>query len=373
MLSKDATVSGAQAPDGTHRRVIVLGATGAFGRHVCAAVGAAGEEVLRVARRPGTATGAGRFFPMDLVGEGPDGLARLIDAERPYAVVNAAGAVWLCSPEAMRQANHALVDTVLAAMAAASWRPRLVHVGSVHEYAPQPPGTSLDERTPTRPTTLYGRTKLQGTEAVLKASAAGQVEAVVLRVSNAIGAGTSPGSLLGRVAAQLRAAEADREAVVRVSPLRASRDFVDARDAADAVLAAAALPVGGELINIGRGEAVPVRTMVERLITASGQRARIVEEAEPGARPATDQDWMRVETSRARRLLHWTVRHSIDSSARDLWEATAPGAETSPPGHPAATVPHPPRPETADHRPRGGSTRTTRTWPPQTRPVQQPE
>lgn len=88
----------------------------------------------------------------------------------------------------MQQANHALVDTVLAAMAAASWRPRLVHVGSVHEYAPQPPGTSLDERTPTRPTTLYGRTKLQGTEAVLEASAAGQVEAVVLRVSNAIGA-----------------------------------------------------------------------------------------------------------------------------------------------------------------------------------------
>ncbi|MGW3013538.1 NAD-dependent epimerase/dehydratase family protein [Streptomyces sp. NPDC001219] len=373
MLRQDATVSGAEARDGTRRRVLVLGATGAFGRHVCAAVTAAGEEVLRVARRPGPATAPGRFFPMDLTGAGPDGLARLIDAERPHAVVNAAGAVWLCSPEAMRQANHALVDTVLAAMAAASWRPRLVHVGSVHEYAPQPPGTSLDERTPTRPTTLYGRTKLQGTEAVRTASAAGQVEAVVLRVSNAIGAGTSPGSLLGRVAAQLRAAAADHEAEVRVSPLRASRDFVDSRDAADAVLAAASLPVAGELINIGRGEAVPVRTMVERLITASGRRARIVEEAEPGARPATEQDWMRVETGRARRLLHWTVRHSIDSSARDLWEATAPDAEPSPPDHPAATVPDTPRPETADHRPRGDRTRTTRTRPPRTRPVQQPE
>lgn len=373
MLRQHPTVSGAQAPDGTPRRVLVLGATGAFGRHVCAAAGAAGEEVLGVARRPGPATGPGRFFPMDLTGAGPGGLARLIDAERPYAVVNAAGAVWLSSPEAMRQANHALVHTVLAAMAAASWRPRLVQVGSVHEYAPQPAGTPLDERTPTRPTTLYGRTKLQGSEAVLTAAAAGQVEAVVLRVSNAIGAGTSPGSLLGRVAAQLRAADTDREAVIRVSPLRASRDFVDARDAADAVLAAAALPVGGELINIGRGEATPVRTVVERLITASGQQARIVEEAAPGSRATTEQDWMRVETGKARRLLHWTVRHSIDSSARDLWEATAPAAEPSPPDHPAATVPVPPRPETADHRPRGDSTRTTRTRPPRNRPVQQPE
>ncbi|MEW9522031.1 NAD-dependent epimerase/dehydratase family protein [Streptomyces tubercidicus] len=316
----------ADDPDGTHRRVLVLGATGAVGRHVCAAVRAAGDEVLMVARRPGTAAGAGRFFPMDLIGEGPDGLARLIDAERPYAVVNAAGAAWQCSPEVMRQANHALVDKVLAATAAASWRPRLVHVGSVHEYTPQPPGTSLDERTPTQPTTLYGRTKLQGTESVRTAAAAGQVDAVVLRVSNTIGAGTSPGSLLGRVAAQLRAAGADQEAVVRVSPLRASRDFVDARDAAHAVLAAAALPTGNELLNIGRGEATPVRTMVERLITVSGRQARIVETPEPGVGAAAAQDWMRVETGRARRLLHWAVRHDIDSSAHDLWQATATAA-----------------------------------------------
>lgn len=330
-------VSKAEDPDGTRRGVIVLGATGSVGRHISAAVRAAGEEVLMVARRAGTAAGAGRFFPMDLIGEGPDGLARLIDAERPYAVVNAAGAAWVSSPDVMQQANHALVDNVLAAMAAASWRPRLVHLGSVLEYAPQPPDTSLDERAPTRPTSLYGRTKLRGTEAVLTASAAGQVEAVVLRVSNVIGAGNSPGSLLGQVAAQLRAAEADGEAVVRVSPLRASRDFVDARDTADAVLAAAALPVGEEVINIGRGEAVPVRTMVERLIDASGKQARIVEKAEPvGVRAHTDLNWMRVETSRARRLLHWTARRSIDSSARDLWEGTAPGPAPRPPDHPAA-------------------------------------
>ncbi|MEU5214234.1 NAD(P)-dependent oxidoreductase [Streptomyces sp. NPDC020742] len=352
--------------------MIVLGATGAVGRHITAAVSAAGQEALSVARRP--VTGTGRFFPMDLIGGGPDELARLIDAERPYAVVNAAGAAWLCAPEVMRLANHVLVDTVLAAMAAASWRPRLVHVGSVHEYAPQPPETSLDERAPTQPVTLYGRTKLQGTEAVRTAAAAGHVDAVVLRVSNVIGAGTSPGSLLGQVAAQLRAAEADREAVVRVSPLRARRDFVDARDTADAVLAAAALPVGGELINIGRGEAVPVRTLVERLIAASGRPARIVEQAEPGARASAGLDWMRVDIGRARRLLHWTPRHSIDSSAHDLWHATTPGTDPSPPDHPAA---HRVGPAPATDPPRPSPRRHTQdpatAGPPVAHPHQRPE
>ncbi|MFE3329598.1 NAD-dependent epimerase/dehydratase family protein [Streptomyces sp. NPDC059176] len=305
-------------PDVPVRRVVVLGASGFIGRQVSAAVRAAGGEPLHVARRP-FGTGAAHCVPLDLVGDGPYALSRLLDTERPDAVVNAAGAVWSRAQETMRQANHTLVETVLAAIAAASWRPRLVHLGSVFEYAPPPPGTALDEQAPTRPTTPYGQSKLRGTQAVLAASGEGRADAVVLRLSNVIGAGTSPSSLLGQVAAQLRAADAGQEAVVRVSPLRASRDFVDVRDTADAVLAAASLPVDGQVINVGRGEAVPVRTMVERLIEASGRPARIVEGAGAGVRTHTGLDWMQVATDTAQRLLGWSARHSLDSSARELW------------------------------------------------------
>ncbi|MEU5545468.1 NAD(P)-dependent oxidoreductase [Streptomyces sioyaensis] len=310
-------------PDGPVRRVVVLGASGFIGRQVSAALLAAGGEPLMVARRP-LADATSRCIPLDLIGDGPDTLSRLLDTERPDAVVNAAGAVWSRTQETMQQANHTLVETVLAAIAAASWRPRLVHLGSVFEYAPPAPGTPLDEQSATRPTTPYGRSKLAGTQAVLAASEAGRADAVVLRLSNVIGAGTSPSSLLGQVAAQLRAAEAGQEAVVRVSPLRASRDFVDVRDTADAVLAAASLPVGGQVINIGRGEAVPVRAMVERLLAASGRPARIVEGEGAGVRTNTGLDWMQVATGAARRLLGWSARHSLDSSARELWRATAP-------------------------------------------------
>ncbi|MFC9236283.1 NAD-dependent epimerase/dehydratase family protein [Streptomyces decoyicus] len=311
-------------PDGPVRRVVVLGASGFIGRQVSAAVRAAGGEPLLVARRPFT-TDPAHCVPLDLIGDGPYALSRLLDTERPDAVVNAAGAVWSRAHETMRQANHTLVETVLAAIAAASWRTRLVHLGSVFEYAPPPPGTALDERAPTRPATPYGQSKLRGTRAVLAASGEGRADAVVLRLSNVIGAGTSPSSLLGQVAAQLRAADAGAEAVVRVSPLRASRDFVDVRDTADAVLAAASLPVGGQVINIGRGEAVPVRTMVERLIAASGRPARIVEGAGAGVRTHTGLDWMQVATGTAQRLLGWSARHGLDSSARELWRAATAG------------------------------------------------
>lgn len=319
----------AGGPGGAARRVVVLGGSGFVGRHVAAAVRASGAEPLLVARRP-LGDGPERSFPMDLAGDGPDGLARLLDTERPYAVVNAAGAAWSRVPETMDRGNHLLVETVLSALATAAWRPRLVQLGSVFEYAPPTPGTTLDERAPTRPTTPYGWSKLRGTQAVLAATEAGRADAVVLRLSNAIGAGTPASSLLGRVATQLHAAGADVEAEVRVSPLLASRDFVDVRDVADAALAAASRPAAGQIVNIGRGEAVPVRTMVERLIAASGRRARIIESDTAGVRPQSGLDWIQVETETARRLLGWTPQHSLDSAVRDLWRAaTGRAAEGS--------------------------------------------
>ncbi|WP_239012523.1 NAD-dependent epimerase/dehydratase family protein [Streptomyces sioyaensis] len=138
-------------PDGPARRVVVLGASGFIGRQVSAAVRAAGGEPLLVARRPLPAA-TSRCVPLDLIGDGPDALSRLLDTERPAAVVNAAGAVWSRAQDTMQQANHVLVETVLAALAAASWRPRLVHLGSVFEYArPSPAPRWTSRRRPGRP------------------------------------------------------------------------------------------------------------------------------------------------------------------------------------------------------------------------------
>ncbi|AXI81670.1 NAD(P)-dependent oxidoreductase [Peterkaempfera bronchialis] len=305
--------------------MVVLGATGFVGRHAGAAFQAAGHEVLAVARQPVKTSAAWRFFPMDLVNGGPGDLARMIDTEQPVAVVNAAGTAWSSSAEYMRQGNQLLVQRLLEALDGASWRPRLVHLGSMHEYTPQPVGTAVDERTPTDPATAYGQSKLLGTEAVLEASAAGRADAVVLRLANVIGAGTPPNSLLGQVARQLReAARSEGEALVRVAPLRASRDFVDARDTSEAVVAAALLPVGGQVINIGRGAVVHVRTMVDLLIAASGMAARVVENTGRTTRSPADPDWMRVDIGAARELLRWSPRRSLESSVRDLWRATEP-------------------------------------------------
>ncbi|ULR51521.1 NAD-dependent epimerase/dehydratase [Streptomyces deccanensis] len=218
------------------RSLLVLGATGTLGRHVTAALRAAGDAVTPLSR--------GGPDPLDLTTTAPDELADLLHRYRPDVVVNASGRIWHATEEELWAVNAEAVARLAGVMAALPWRPRLVHLGSVHEYGPGEPGTGIGENRAPAPVTPYGRAKLGGTRAVLEAVRDQGLDAVVLRVANVFGPGMSPSSLLGGVAERLARAERGRNRDdpplrLRLAPLRARRDFVDVRDVADAVVAVA--------------------------------------------------------------------------------------------------------------------------------------
>ncbi|MEI5099092.1 NAD(P)-dependent oxidoreductase [Streptomyces sp. PmtG] len=290
-------------PDGG-RSVLVLGASGFVGGHVCRAFAAAGWRVAGVARTAPTAPTAHEIHGLDLVRAEPAHIAHLVRHLRADAVVNAAGAVWGATEDDMERCNADLVRRVVAARP-----PRLIHLGSVHEYGPVP-RTGITESTPTAPLTPYGRSKLAGARALLDSGADG----VVLRVSNVSGPGTSPVSLLGLVARHLAAGAA---APLRLAPLLAHRDFVDVRDVADAAVAAAGSRVTGRVINIGAGRATSVRQLVARLVALAGCGAEIVEAPLEGGRPP-EAEWQRMDISLAHELLGWRPRRTLDTSLSDL-------------------------------------------------------
>lgn len=303
----------------TARGIVVLGATGFLGRHIADAFEAAGDGVLRVSRTA-PAGAAKRRAALDLTAATTDDLTAFLAAHRPDVVVNAAGTVWQADERRMRELNDAFVRRLVAALPRLPAPVRLVQLGSVHEYGPTPVGVPLTEDLPASPVGTYGRTKLRGTRWVLDAAGDG-LDAVVVRIANACGPGAPPESLLGKVATELarRSAHPDTPGELRLAPLRARRDFVDVRDAADAVVTAAAAP-RCLLVNIGRGEAVPVRHLVERMITLSGIPVRLVEEAPvDGTRSTTE--WQRTDITRARRSLGWHPRRDLDESLRDLLAA----------------------------------------------------
>lgn len=304
----------------TGHRIVVLGATGFLGRHVTQACAAAGHWVLGVSRAT-SHVAAGRRAALDLAATTTAGLGEFLQAHRPDVVVNAVGTVWQADEQRMRELNDAFVHRLVTALAQLPSPARLVHLGSVHEYGPTPGGVPLAETRQASPADTYGRTKLQGTRRV-QAAAGDGLDAVTLRVANACGPGAPPQSLLGKVAAELarQAGRPGGTGELRLAPLRARRDFVDVRDVADAVLAAAfAAPeaVAGRIVNIGRGQAVPVRDLVDRLVALSGLPVRLVEAESPdGTRSGAE--WQQTDITLARRLLEWRPRRTLDTSLRDL-------------------------------------------------------
>ncbi|MFH8980959.1 NAD-dependent epimerase/dehydratase family protein [Streptomyces varsoviensis] len=303
-------------------RAVVFGGTGFVGRHVCAALHAYGYAVTAVSRGAARTPPGVRHVRAEL-GARPDAVAALLDRVRPQLVVNAAGAVWDAGPAEMDRVNADAVTALTAALAGSEARTRLVQLGSVHEYGPVPAGRCLDERTPTAPLTPYGRGKLLGSTAVLDARADGRLDAVVLRLSNAVGPGAPRSSLLGMVAGRLAAGIGERGPVVlRLSPLTAHRDFIDVRDIADAVVAAAAAPQPPPVLNIGRGRAVPVAALVRSLIAVSGVRARVAETVPDGGAAArgAGHEWQRVDITAATAALGWRPGRLLEEALHALWE-----------------------------------------------------
>ncbi|WP_344407534.1 NAD-dependent epimerase/dehydratase family protein, partial [Dactylosporangium fulvum] len=247
------------------RHAVLLGAAGFVGRNVCRALLDAGWRVTAVVRgdaspEPGCAT-----VRLDAARVPSAALTAVLD-RAPDLVVNAAGALWGADDTQLVEGNVVLVERLVAAVAALPRRVRLVHIGSAYEYGDQPPGPPLTEDLPERPVSRYAQTKLAGTRIVTGAVAAGRVDAVVVRISTAVGPWAPPQSLLGGLARQF----AGGAATVELPPLSGERDFVDVRDVSAAVLCAAAAPAVPAVVNVGGDRLVPVADVVDLLVRRAG-------------------------------------------------------------------------------------------------------
>ncbi|MEU1403162.1 NAD-dependent epimerase/dehydratase family protein [Streptomyces sp. NPDC005728] len=297
-------------------RILVLGGTGYLGRHVAERLRALhGAQVLAGGRS------SAAEFRVDLATDRPERLAKTLATVAPDAVVNCAGATG-GDPMTLAEVNARGPAALCAALREAAPTARLVHLGSAAEYGPGVPDTATAESAPARPVTLYGVTKLAGTVAVTSAA----LDGVVLRVGNPVGPGAPVASLPGRMAAQLRAAGRNPDAVLRLGDLSAHRDFVDVRDLARAV--ALAVTTAGPLpsvLNIGGGGAVRVRELVRGLARRAEFRGRLEENTEGavGSARSARVSWQCSDITAADRALGWRPVHDLDDALDALWAGTA--------------------------------------------------
>ncbi|PXW65432.1 NAD(P)-dependent oxidoreductase [Methylobacterium sp. B4] len=258
------------------RRVLVTGGAGFVGRHAVAALTDHGFEVHAVGRT--APPGVQAFHAADL-----------LDEVQRRAAVRAAGAshllhlAWVTTPGRYWQAPDNLDWTAASLDLVRTFREaggsRAVVAGTCAEYdwadLPGVQGGRLPESAPCRPATLYGSAK-DGLRRILHAYAATAGLSLAWgRLFYLYGPGETPGRLVGDAARALISGQR-----LATSEGRQRRDFLHVADAGAAFAALLASGVGGA-VNIGSGEAVPVRAILESVGALTGRPDLI----DFGARP----------------------------------------------------------------------------------------
>ncbi|NNJ62290.1 MAG: NAD(P)-dependent oxidoreductase [Dactylosporangium sp.] len=292
-------------------RVLLFGSSGFMGGPV--------REALAADPRTTALTCPGRARH-NLVTDDVPALVALIDEVAPDVVVNCAGRL-AGTPTELMVGNAVVTARLVEAVATAAPGARVVRIGSAGEYGATVTGTAIGEEAATHPVSAYGISHVAATDLVRLASEAGQIDGVVLRVFNPIGPHCGEENLLGRAMGRIREAMGNGAGHITLGPLTAYRDFVDTRDVATAVVAAAlAAKVDHRVLNVGSGRAVPASAAVESLARAAGFDGEIVQRGTGSARSGT-VDYIRADITRIRTALGWTPEHDLDSTTRAMWNA----------------------------------------------------
>jgi UDP-glucose 4-epimerase len=313
---------------------LVTGGAGYIGAHVVAAMRAAGEDVVvlddlssGVRERVGdiplvTADVADSVTVARTVREhGVRGVVHLAAEKEVEESVREPLRYYRQNVEGLR----ALLEAVTGAGVT-----RFVFSSSAAVYG-APDVDLVDEGTACLPVNPYGRTKLIGEQMLADVAPATGLRYAALRYFNVAGA-ADPG-LADRGAANLvplvfRQLSARRPPQVFGDDYDTPdgtciRDFVHVADVASAHVAAAAALTEGRVealtANIGRGDGVSVREMVETIRRVTGTADQPWSEPVVAPRRAGDPARVVASAERIRRELGWTAAHGIEEMVASAW------------------------------------------------------
>ena len=294
-------------------KILLFGAAGFLGRHIQTELEQQGFETVGFGRIANE-----KLQALDLTSL--EDLGHKLEQQQPDAIINCAGRTLGTRFELVRD-NILVVTNLLGAISEVCPKARLVHFGSAAEYGIAPGQNAITEDSATRPEGQYGITKLAASSLVVQASQVNQVDGVVLRLSNPLGAGMPEGTLPGRAARLLKTALEKSESNITLGPLEAYRDFIDARDVAKvAVLAATAPKPDQKLFNLGTGQATQARDLIQNLAKIAGFHGLILERDLGSARSA-GVSWQEADISRIMHWLSWQPEFSVLSSLEQLWHS----------------------------------------------------
>jgi GDP-4-dehydro-6-deoxy-D-mannose reductase len=291
-------------------RVLVTGASGFAGAHLCAELRGQGYEVATLGTDPYA------DYRVDV--RARDEVLAAVEAACPVGVFHLAAIAFVPAAEAdpllTDEVNHVGTCNVLDAAAVTKARTLVVSSGAVYGRLAAADSPATEDRE-LRPEGAYAASKAAAEEACSRRAA--RQEIVRVRPFNQTGPGQPRQYVCSDFARQVaRCEENPAGGRVEVGDLSAQRDFIDVRDAVRAYLLAWRDGRPGEVYNVCSGESVAVRTILDTLI----ELARVKVDVDVRGERLRPGEVSRFHGSAAKleRATGWRSRLSLRASLADL-------------------------------------------------------
>ncbi len=277
-------------------RVLVTGADGFVGKHLCRHLREQGDDVVEAHGPPARGASSGGA-PLDVTD--PANVREVVETARPEVVI-----------------HLALLD--------AAPKGRLLLIGSAEMYGALPAGARATEDFPLRPVSPYAASKVAAEVAGLQFHRATGLDVVAVRPFNHIGAGQAPHFVVPSFARQVEAIRTRRSPrTLQVGDLTVTRDFCHVDDVVRAYRLLALHAGPGETYNVCSGEGRTIRSLLDELLEMAGVTAA-VEVDHLRLRPAEIPSL--VGDSAKLRKLGWQPSRTVRDALREvLEEASAAG------------------------------------------------
>jgi GDP-4-dehydro-6-deoxy-D-mannose reductase len=298
-------------------RVLVTGADGFVGRHLCAYLRAAGDEVVE-AHGPRAEGISSTALHLDVAV--PEKVREVVADAKPDAVIHLAGFSSVAkshqNPPRVYAVNALGPVHLLTALRDSAPKAHVLLVGSGEVYGPVPPGTRATEETPLVPLSPYAASKAAAELAGAQFHRNYGMHVVMARPFNHLGAGQDPTFVVPSFAAQIGAIALGKiDPVLRTGNLEAVRDFSHVKDVVAAYRLLVTQGVPGQTYNICGGTGRTIGSLLEEMLQLSGVQARI--ELDPARLRPSDIPSL-VGAPDKLRALGWEPKLTVTDALRDV-------------------------------------------------------
>jgi GDP-4-dehydro-6-deoxy-D-mannose reductase len=302
------------------QRVLITGAGGFAGRYMC-------EYLCGLKDRPeviGTDIVASKspacdvFYRVDLSSDTDTG--ELIKQTQPYYVIHLAGTFGTTDSQEIYRVNVLSATALLDAIRQYKSDAVVIVAGSAAEYGKVTDAQlPVKEETLCQPVTAYGLSKLLATSAAFYYHRVHSLNVMIVRPFQLIGKGVTARLAPGAFAEQLKRAISEGLNVIKVGNLESSRDFLDIRDAVEAIWTLCQKPAAGEIFNICSGKPIKMADLLKMMVTCAGVNIKI--EVDPERlRGISDGNNVFGSYKKLQDHCGWKPQTSLEASIRRMFE-----------------------------------------------------